>query len=107
MSAGNYSVYIVQCADGSLYTGIATDVERRMKEHHGGPRGAKYLKGRGPLQLMYSADAGDRSRASQLEYHIKRMSRTDKKALIDGRIELASILPAQVSESGTEAAGCA
>ena len=100
MSATNYKVYIVQCADGSFYTGIAIDVARRMKEHEGGPRGAKYLKGRGPLRLQYSADAGDRSRASQLEYHIKRLNRADKQALIDGRIELESVLPVQVSEAG-------
>ena len=100
MSGSDYSVYIVQCADGTFYTGIATDVARRMQEHDGGPRGAKYLKGRGPLQLVFSAAAGDRSRASQFEYHIKRLSRVEKEALVAGRKSLASVLPAQVSEAG-------
>ena len=53
MTECGYSLYIVRCADGSLYTGIAIDVARRIKEHELDSRGAKYLRGKGPLQLEY------------------------------------------------------
>ena len=59
MSEAAYSVYLVRCRDGSLYTGIATDVERRLKEHEASPRGAKYLRGKGPLTLIYEREIGD------------------------------------------------
>ena len=95
-----YSVYIVRCADDTYYTGIAADVARRMVEHESSPRGAKYLKGRGPLQLLYSEVVGNRSIASQLEYRIKKLDRSDKEALIDGRMALQSLLADQGSEAG-------
>ena len=72
MAATEYSVYILRCADNSYYTGIAADVVRRIMEHEGSPRGAKYLKGRGPLTLVFSEVVGDRSTASQIEYRIKK-----------------------------------
>lgn len=100
MANTEYSVYIVRCADDTYYTGIAADVARRMVEHESSPRGAKYLKGRGPLQLLYSKPVGDRSRASRLEYRIKKLDRKDKEALIDGRIALQSLLAGQDSEAG-------
>jgi putative endonuclease len=100
MANTEYSVYIVRCADNTYYTGIAADVARRILEHEGSPRGAKYLKGRGPLELLYSAVVGDRSKASQLEYRIKQLDRSDKEALIDGRIALQSLLVAQDSAAG-------
>ena len=61
MANTEYSVYIVRCADDTYYTGIAADVARRIAEHESSPRGAKYLKGRGPLTLVYSASVGDRA----------------------------------------------
>lgn len=95
-----YSVYIVRCADGTYYTGMAADVERRIKEHESSPRGAKYLKGRGPLTLVFSAVIGDRSTASRVEYRIKQLDRRSKEALVDGhRSSLDSIISA-VSEAG-------
>ena len=100
MGIGHYSVYILRCGDDSYYTGIAVDVERRLTEHETSPRGAKYLKGRRPLTLVYSATAGDRSTASQLEYRVKQLSRTQKEALISGALELRSLLPAQGSGGG-------
>jgi len=100
MANTEYSVYIVRCADDTYYTGIAADVARRIVEHESSPRGAKYLKGRGPLQLLYSEVVGNRSIASQLEYRIKQLDRTDKEALIDGRIVLQSLLADQDSEAG-------
>jgi putative endonuclease len=86
----DYSIYLVRCRDGSLYTGITTDVARRMSEHKGGIRGAKYLRGKGPLKLVYQREVGDRSLASKLESRIKRMTKAEKsnvtalQNLIDG-----------------------
>jgi putative endonuclease len=85
----DYSVYILRCGDGSYYTGIATDVERRITEHESSPRGAKYLRGRGPLELVFSETVGDRSMASRLEIRIKRLDRSGKEALISGSTVLS------------------
>lgn len=98
MADTEYSVYIVRCADDTYYTGIAADVARRLEEHETSPRGAKYLKGRGPLQLVFSECVGDRSTASRLEYRIKQMQRPEKEALIDGRTSLQEL--DQRSEAG-------
>jgi putative endonuclease len=100
MADTEYSVYILRCADDTYYTGIAADVARRIIEHKSSPRGAKYLKGRGPLQLVYSAEAGNRSRALQLEYRIKQLNRSDKEALIGGRMRLQSLMKDQDSDAG-------
>ncbi len=93
MDNGGYSLYIVRCADGSLYTGISTDVERRLQEHERGLRGAKYLRGKGPLQLEYEYHIGDRSVASHAEFHVKRLDRRDKEELIAGNRSLSEVLP--------------
>lgn len=93
MNAGEYSLYIVRCADGSLYTGIAIDVERRLREHEDGVRGAKYLRGKGPLQLEFAERLGDRSMASQVEFRVKQLERGRKEDLIAGRYSLADLIP--------------
>ncbi len=78
-----WSVYIVRCGDGTLYTGIATDVRRRMVEHAGGRgRGAKYLRGRGPLRLVFVQAVGARGVALRIESRIKKLSRAGKEVLI-------------------------
>lgn len=78
-----YYVYIVQCADDTLYTGIATDLLRRVEEHNSSDKGAKYTRVRRPVHLMYSEEFPDRSLASKREYEIKKkMSRVEKLALI-------------------------
>lgn len=92
MSAGDYSLYILRCRDGTLYTGIATDVDRRIREHETGARGARYLRGRGPLQLEFTARLGDRATAQQYEYRVKRLQRERKEALIAGRFSLAELV---------------
>jgi len=61
MAETEYSVYIVRCGDDTYYTGISQDVARRIVEHDSSPRGAKYLKGRGPLTLVFSEAVGDRA----------------------------------------------
>lgn len=89
---GNWHLYLVRTASGSLYTGISTDVERRFAEHQAGaPKGARSLRGKGPLELVFRARAGDRSRASRLEWHIKRWPRSRKEALIRGEITLSDV----------------
>ena len=90
-----FSVYILRCGDGSYYTGIASDVSRRLQEHHAGSRGAKYLRGRGPLELVFSCRLADRAAASRLEYRIKRLSRDGKQRLIDGDVDIDTLLPNQ------------
>jgi len=74
----DYSVYLVRCRDGSVYTGIATNVPRRIIEHENSVKGAKYLRGKGPLDLVYQRRIGDRSLASRIESRIKRLSRAEK-----------------------------
>jgi putative endonuclease len=93
VGTGNYSLYIVRCADGSLYTGIATDVGRRIREHEDGSRGAKYLRGKGPLCLEFEQCLGDRSVASRVEFRIKQLDRERKEELIAGLYSLADLLP--------------
>lgn len=73
-----YSVYIVQCSDSTLYTGIAVDVEKRVHEHNYSAKGAKYTKVRRPVKLLYAEPHNDRSSASKREYEIKKMSREEK-----------------------------
>ena len=77
----NWYVYIVKCRDGSLYTGIAADVERRIADHLAS-RGAKYLRGRGPLKLVFKKQVGKRGQALKVENRIKRLTRHQKQALI-------------------------
>jgi putative endonuclease len=91
LSSDIYSLYVLRCADGSLYTGIALDVERRIKEHEIGPRGAKYLRGRGPLSLAFQAPVGNRSAASRVELRVKNLPRHDKEKLIAGTTSLAQV----------------
>jgi putative endonuclease len=99
MTGSTYSVYIVRCNDDTYYTGITADVARRLAEHERSPRGAKYLKGRGPLTLVFSATVGDRSLASSLEYRIKKLDRRAKEALIAGRSSIDELLRNQDSGS--------
>lgn len=91
----DYSVYIIRCQDQTYYTGIAADVQRRLKEHQSGPKGAKYLKGRGPLTLVYSEIVGNRSIASRIEYRIKCLDRSQKEALINGCKTVNELMPNQ------------
>ena len=76
-------VYILRCADGSLYTGIATDVMRRLDEHKTGVRSAaKYTRARRPVKLVYQEPQDSRSAAARREYQIKQLPRAEKEALI-------------------------
>ncbi|HEX4984554.1 MAG TPA: GIY-YIG nuclease family protein [Burkholderiales bacterium] len=84
--AGRWFVYILRCADGSLYTGIALDVARRVDEHNSDDRlGARYTRGRRPVRLAYCEPAASRAAAARREWEIKRMPRRDKAALAGRR----------------------
>lgn len=74
-------LYILRCGDGSLYTGITTDVEKRFQAHQSG-KGAKYTRGRGPLEIVYQEECGDHSQALKRELAIKALTRPEKEALL-------------------------
>ncbi|WP_199268717.1 GIY-YIG nuclease family protein [Cognatiluteimonas profundi] len=80
---GRWYVYIIECTDGSLYTGIATDVERRYAEHVAGT-GARYTRSRPPSRLLARFEHPDRSSASRAEYAIKQLTPARKRALCAG-----------------------
>lgn len=80
-----YTLYILRCADETLYTGITTDVVRRVEEHNTSVLGAKYTRGRRPVTLVFQKRFRDRSRAAQEEARIKQLSRTEKMQLIATR----------------------
>ncbi|WP_224448088.1 GIY-YIG nuclease family protein [Haloprofundus salilacus] len=77
-------VYVVECADGSYYTGYTTDVRRRVAEHNAGD-GAKYTRGRTPVELVHSESYSSKSAAMSREYEIKQLSRRQKERLVDVR----------------------
>ena len=74
-------LYSLRCGDGTLYTGITTDVQRRLQMHRSG-KGAKYTRGRGPLEPVYREPCPDMSAALKREYAIKRLSRAEKLRLV-------------------------
>jgi putative endonuclease len=80
-TAAAWQVYILKCGDGSLYTGITTDIDQRLTTHNAG-KGAKYTRGRLPVTLLYAEPADNRATASQREVAIKKMGRAAKLRLI-------------------------
>ena len=79
---GKWYLYILRCGDGTLYTGITTDVEKRLAAHRAG-KGAKYTRGRGPLELVYREELPDHSTALKREHEVKALSRQEKEKLIE------------------------
>jgi putative endonuclease len=75
-------IYIVQCNDGTLYTGITNDLDRRIKEHNTSPKGALYTKRRRPVTLVWSCTTPSRSSAMREEYRIKKLTKQEKEKLI-------------------------
>lgn len=82
MKTGKNYVYIVKCSDGSYYTGWTTDLDKRVKEHNAGVRGAKYTRGRRPVTLVYYEEYETSNEAQSREWHIKRLKRNEKEQLI-------------------------
>lgn len=85
-TAKPWFVYMLRCADDTLYTGITDDVQRRLEAHESG-KGAKYTRGRGPLTLVYQEKCEDHSTALRREHAIKRLTRAEKCKLIEKNSE--------------------
>ena len=83
-----WHVYIVRCADRTLYTGVARDLAARIEAHNEG-RGAKYTRSRRPVKLVYQEPAADRSAALRREHAIKRLTRAEKEALTRRRRQVS------------------
>ena len=77
-----YYVYMLECCDNALYTGIAKDVHKRLKEHNTSEKAAKYTRARRPLKLVYTQELPTRSEALKREYAIKKLKREEKLRLI-------------------------
>jgi putative endonuclease len=97
----NWYVYMILCSDNSLYTGITTDVERRLSEH-AAQTGAKYFRGRMPQRLVYLENGHTRSSASRREAAIKKMRRGDKQQLILSELNQLSCTVAGTAPSGQQ-----
>ena len=98
MGQPRWSVYLVRCGTGALYTGIAIDVARRLTEHRQAQgKGAKYLRGKGPLRLVFEKNVGAKGLALSVERRIKRLSKARKEALIEQDHLIIEII-AQVQE---------
>ncbi len=82
----SYWLYILRCGDGTLYTGITDDVARRLAVHQSG-KGAKYTRGRGPLTVVCREECADRAAALKREWAVKKLTREEKLALIEGKSE--------------------
>jgi putative endonuclease len=91
--APRWHVYIVRASDGTMYTGVTTDVERRLAEHRGNAgRGARYLRGRDPLEIVYRRKLGDRGLALRVEWRLKRRPRAEKQSIIAGGLSRRALL---------------
>lgn len=95
----SWHVYVVRCSDDSFYTGITTDLQRRMAEHRAGKRGAKYLRGREPLAYVFEFGVTSRSEASRLESLIKRMPRRQKELYLDDVDALRALLKERLADN--------
>ena len=95
----DWYIYLVQTRLGTLYTGISTDVPRRLSEHEGNGKGAKYLRSKGPLECAYAVRIGDRTLALRAEYVLKQLSKADKEKIVRSRpapgnlLELLGVAP--------------
>ena len=79
-------LYVIRCADDSLYTGVSTDVNRRLSVHRAG-KGAKYLRGKGPLDMVCSHSIGTRSQALKVEREFRKLSKVNKERLLENETE--------------------
>ena len=82
----NHYVYILRCADDTLYTGWTTDVKKRVETHNSG-KGAKYTRARLPVELVYTEEFEDRIEAQKREYAIKQLARAEKESLIESSVD--------------------
>jgi len=96
---GQWQVYLLRCRGGELYTGITTDVGRRFCQHSDG-RGAKALRGKGPLSLLLSAPVGNRGQAQRVEARIKRLPKQSKETLVSAPGGLRELIDTVLQGSG-------
>jgi len=102
----NWFLYLIRCRNGRLYTGITTDVGRRFKEHESGDKkGSKYLRGKAPLKLVMKKKVGDRSMALKIEAKVKKLPKTKKELLVDGKIKIREIKREISSSAGNKSLG--
>jgi putative endonuclease len=88
-----WHLYMIRTKHGTLYTGITQDVARRLLEHQeGGKKAAKYLRGKGPLKLVFQQEIGDRSSALKAESSLKKLSKLKKENLTKGKLNLVSLI---------------
>ena len=78
----NWFLYVLKCNDGTLYTGVTTDIDRRLDEHNASSKGAKYTRTRRPVELVYWMNYEDRSSAQKAEHKFKRLTRKQKEKII-------------------------
>jgi len=88
MSTRKWFVYIIETQAGLFYTGITTDPERRLKEHQTGPKGAKFMRGKGVRGIVFLKEGKNRSVVSRFEARIKKLKRSEKQQLIRGELIL-------------------
>jgi putative endonuclease len=87
-----WHLYLIRLKNNHLYTGISKDVEARFCQHcAGGKQAAKFLRGKGPLKLVFQKKIGDKSQALKAEARVKKLSKADKEQLVQGRLELNGI----------------
>ena len=80
----NWHLYVLRCSDDTLYTGVTTDPQRRLREHNISPRGAKYTRARRPTQMVYCEEHEDRSCAQKAEHKFKKLTREQKEKIVIG-----------------------
>ncbi len=90
-------VYVIECRDGSLYTGIAVDVEKRFAKHAAG-KGGRYTRSHPPLRVLASFPCADRSVALKAEHAIKKLSPAAKRALCVGELRIEQIVPSRTAD---------
>ncbi len=90
----DWYLYLIRCRDGSLYTGITTDVARRFAEHQNG-KGSKYLRGRSPLILVFQKKLGTKNLALAVENKVKKLTKAKKEELIKDETKIAEIISVQ------------
>lgn len=87
LESKKWSVYIAECADGTLYTGVSNDLERRFRQHNGELKGgASYTRARRPVRMIWSEPADDRGQAQRREYAVRRLKPADKRKLAEGSL---------------------
>ncbi|MGC1308100.1 MAG: GIY-YIG nuclease family protein [Phormidesmis sp.] len=88
----NWFVYIIRTRQNTLYTGITTDILQRFAAHEQGKQGAKYLRSKGPLQMVYCIEVGSHSLAAKAEYRIKKLSKAHKERIVACNLDRRALL---------------